>query len=91
MIEMLCGLPMVTDFVITHIPGERGAKLAELRSIFDRYIGGNTQEIYTYEKIEDAVAFGLSVGKDGGRVYIVGSLYLAGIVEEIFVKNSKRA
>ena len=50
MIEMLCGLPMVTDFVITHIPGERGAKLAELRSIFDRYIGGNTQEIYTYEK-----------------------------------------
>ena len=91
MIEMLCGLPMVTDFMITHIPGERGAKLAELRSIFDRYIGGNTQEIYTYEKIEDAVAFGLSVGKDGGRVYIVGSLYLAGIVEEIFVKNSKRA
>ncbi|MFG6366900.1 MAG: bifunctional folylpolyglutamate synthase/dihydrofolate synthase [Lachnospiraceae bacterium] len=84
MIEMLCRLPMVTDFVITHIPGERGAKLAELRSLFDRYAGGNTQGIYTYEKVEDAVAFGLSVGRDGGRVYIVGSLYLAGIVEELF-------
>lgn len=90
MIEMLCELPMVTDFVITHIPGERGAKLAELRSIFDRYAGKNTQGIYTYEKIEDAVAFGLSVGKDGGRVYIVGSLYLAGIVEKFFA-NSRMA
>lgn len=90
MIEMLCELPMVTDFVITHITGERGAKLAELRSIFDRYAGKNTQGIYTYEKIEDAVAFGLSVGKDGGRVYIVGSLYLAGIVEKFFA-NSRMA
>jgi dihydrofolate synthase/folylpolyglutamate synthase len=90
MIEMLCELPMVTDFVITHIPGERGAKLAELRSIFDRYAGKSTQGIYTYEKIEDAVAFGLSVGKDGGRVYIVGSLYLAGIVEKFFA-NSRMA
>lgn len=90
MIEMLCELPMVTDFVITYIPGERGAKLAELRSIFDRYAGKNTQGIYTYEKIEDAVAFGLSVGKDGGRVYIVGSLYLAGIVEKFFA-NSRMA
>ncbi len=61
-----------------------------MRSIFDRYIGGNTQGIYTYEKIEDAVAFGLSVGKDGGRVYIVGSLYLAGIVEKFFA-NSRMA
>ena len=29
MIEMLCGLPMITDFVITHIPGERGADLED--------------------------------------------------------------
>lgn len=90
MIKMLCELPMVTDFVITHIPGERGAKLTELRSIFDRYAGGNTQGIYTYEKIEDAVTFGLSVAKDGGRVYIVGSLYLAGTVEEFLKMGKKR-
>lgn len=90
MIKMLCGLPMVTDFVITHIPGARGAKLAELRSIFDRYAGENAQGIYTYEKIEDAVTFGLSVAKDGGRVYIVGSLYLAGTVEEFLKMGKKR-
>lgn len=82
MIELLCGLSMVTDFVITHIPRERGANLEELRTRFDQYADKRTQKIYTFEKIKDALAYGLSVRKrDGGRVYIVGSLYLAGIVE----------
>ena len=81
MIEMLCGLSMITDFVITHIPGERGASLDTLGNIFDQYANRDTQRIYTYEKIEDALAFGLSVRGDTGKVYIVGSLYLAGIVE----------
>lgn len=81
MIKLLCGLSMVTDFVVTQIPGERGANLAELKNIFDEYANENTQKVYTYEEIEDALAFGLSVRKDAGRVYIVGSLYLAGIVE----------
>ena len=82
MIELLCGLSMVTDFVITQIPTQRGANLEELRAGFEQRIDRHTQRIYTYEKIEDALAYGLSVKKrDGGRVYIVGSLYLAGIVE----------
>lgn len=82
MIELLCGLSMVTDFVITHIPGERGVNLEELRTRFEQYVNKCTQRIYTCEKIEDALAYGLSVRKrDGGRVYVVGSLYLAGIVE----------
>ena len=42
-----------------------------------------TQKIHTYEKIEDALAFGLSVRGDTGRIYIVGSLYLAGLVESV--------
>ncbi len=82
MIELLCGLSMVTDFVITQIPTQRGANLEEIRAGFEQKIDRHTQRIYTYEKIEDALAYGLSVKKrDGGRVYIVGSLYLAGIVE----------
>ncbi len=80
MIEMLCGLSMVTAFVITRIPGERGANLAALKEIFEKYADKNTR-IDTYDKIEDALAFGLSVRKDTDSVYIVGSLYLAGIVE----------
>jgi len=87
MIARLCELSMVTDFVITQIPGERGANLAGLRALFDKYVDGgtctHTRRIYTYEKIEDALAFGLSI-RGSGRVYIVGSLYLAGIVEELY-------
>lgn len=90
MIEMLCGLPMITDFVITHIPGERGADLEELKDIFDQYADKAKQKIYTYEKIEDALAFGLSVRGDTGKVYIVGSLYLAGIVESSMEDDDDR-
>lgn len=90
MIEMLCGLPMITDFVITHIPGERGADLEELKNIFDQYADKAKQRIYTYEKIEDALAFGLSVRGDTGKVYIVGSLYLAGIVESSMEDDDDR-
>ncbi|MDE6917108.1 MAG: bifunctional folylpolyglutamate synthase/dihydrofolate synthase [Lachnospiraceae bacterium] len=82
MIEMLCGLAMVTDFVVTHIPGERGAGLMELGALFERYADRSTQAVYTCERIEDALAYGLSARGDTGRVYIVGSLYLAGIVED---------
>lgn len=80
MIEMLCGLSMVTDFVITHIPGERGADLAELHDIFEKYAGKTVHAVHTFECIEDAVSFGMSVKGDSGAVYIVGSLYLAGMI-----------
>ncbi|MDE7185673.1 MAG: bifunctional folylpolyglutamate synthase/dihydrofolate synthase, partial [Lachnospiraceae bacterium] len=83
MIRMLCGLRMVTDFVVTQIPGERGADLEALYILFEKYMHKKTQKIHTYEKIEDALAFGLSVRGNTGRIYIVGSLYLAGLVERI--------
>lgn len=83
MIRMLCGLTMVTDFVVTQIPGGRGADLSALRGLFEKYMNQRTQKIHTYEKIEDALAFSLSVREDTGRIYIVGSLYLAGLVESM--------
>lgn len=81
MIEMLCKLNMVTDFVVTHIPGGRGAELAQLRELFRKH---TDKPIHTYEKIEDALRFSVSVRGMQGVVYIVGSLYLAGIVELFF-------
>lgn len=84
MIEMLCGLPMITDVVVTHIPGERGAALEALRDIFGRYAGKSIQTIHTCERIEDAVRYGMSVRGESGMVYIVGSLYLAGFVRKLF-------
>lgn len=84
MIEMLCGLSMITDVVVTHIPGERGAALEALRDIFGRYAGKSIQNIRTCERIEDAVRYGMSVRGESGMVYIVGSLYLAGFVRKLF-------
>lgn len=80
MIEMLCGLSMVTDFVITHIPGERGADLTKLQDIFCEYAGKTVRAVHTFECIEDAVSFGRTIKGDSGVVYVVGSLYLAGLV-----------
>lgn len=89
MIKMLCRLSMVTDFVVTHIPGERGADLGELLRIFDRYTG---KPVHRYEKIEDAIDFCMAMAAKGSQrvIYIVGSLYLAGFVEAYLEeKNDK--
>jgi folylpolyglutamate synthase/dihydropteroate synthase len=73
----------VTDFIITHIPGQRGADLKEISGLFERYCKAGTK-ICTYENIEDAIIQSIALKGELGCVYIVGSLYLAGIVEDIF-------
>jgi dihydrofolate synthase/folylpolyglutamate synthase len=83
MIHMLCKLDFVTDFIITHIPGQRGADLKEISGLFGRYCKAGTK-ICTYENIEDAIIQSIALKGELGCVYIVGSLYLAGIVEDIF-------
>lgn len=78
MIERLCGLDMVTEFVLTHIPGERGAKLDEL---VDKFKGCTDKKVHAFDQIEDAVSYCLDK-REGTKcdIYIVGSLYLAGAV-----------
>jgi folylpolyglutamate synthase/dihydropteroate synthase len=78
----------VTDFVITHIPGERGANLTEIGSVFAGYVENAPWKIHTYEKLEDAVKYGMGLKGDNGVMYVVGSLYLAGLVEEILTDIS---
>lgn len=87
MIEMLCSLQMITDFVLTHIPGGRGADLVGLQELFVRFTKDSGQRIHIFEEIEDAVAFGLLARGENGVSYVVGSLYLAGLVEEIIDVN----
>ena len=50
MIQKLCTLPMVTDFVITQIPGERGTDIAELNRNFSLY---TEKCIHSFEDIAD--------------------------------------
>lgn len=78
MIEKLCGLDIVTEFVLTHIPGERGAKLDEL---VERFKACTDKEVHAFERIEDAVSHCLDKrARMLYDIYIVGSLYLAGAV-----------
>ena len=80
MIQMLCNIPVVTDFVITQIPGERGTALNELVENFRLH---TKRDIHSFEDIKTAIEFAIADRGDKGRVYVVGSLYLAGIIQEI--------
>jgi len=80
MIEMLTELSCITDFCITKIPGQRGVRIDELEKQFRIYTNRN---IHVFEEI--TAAFDYCMRQKGERdvVYIVGSLYLAGLVEEL--------
>jgi dihydrofolate synthase/folylpolyglutamate synthase len=83
MIEILCGLSFISDFVITHIPVERGADLDKLCKLFEKYKKGNAK-IQSCGNIDEALEYAINQKENRDRIYIVGSLYLAGIVEEFF-------
>ncbi|MBQ7944441.1 MAG: bifunctional folylpolyglutamate synthase/dihydrofolate synthase [Lachnospiraceae bacterium] len=85
MIQMLSKVEYITDFVITRIPGERGANLEDLKQLFQEY---TNVPIHVYEEIRDAITYCVQNKGEDGNVYIVGSLYLAGLVEDLFREDS---
>lgn len=85
MIEKLCSLDMVTTFVLTHIPNERGAALDELVEIFKAH---TKKKVCAYETVEDALWYCMKQRKGAEcDIYIVGSLYLAGAVRSVLETN----
>lgn len=80
MIKLLCDIDKITDFVITQIPGERGTNIDELIRNFSLY---TDKYIHSFESIEKATEYAIACKGDKGRVYIVGSLYLAGIIKDL--------
>ncbi len=81
MIQMLSKVAHITDFVITRIPGDRGAVLEDLKKLFQEY---TDVPVHVYEEIQDAIRYCVQNKGESGTVYIVGSLYLAGLVEDLF-------
>lgn len=81
MIQMLSKVPYITDFVITRIPGDRGADLEDLKQLFLQF---TDVKVHIYEEIRDAIRYCIQNKGEDGAVYIVGSLYLAGLVEDLF-------
>lgn len=88
MIQMLSEVEHISDFVITRIPGDRGANLGDLKQLFEEY---TDVPIHVYEEIQDAIIYSIQNKGEDGMVYIVGSLYLAGLVEDLFREDSVKS
>ena len=86
MIEMLTEISCVTDFCITRIPGQRGVKIDELEKQFRIY---TNRDIHVFEEIGDAFSYCMYQKGEKDVVYIVGSLYLAGLIEDLVKSNQK--
>lgn len=86
MIEQLCSLDKVTEFVLTHIPDERGA---EPDTLVRQFRDCTEKKVSLFEKIEDAVLYCLGKRSSSVRdIYIVGSLYLVGSVRKLLEKRN---
>lgn len=80
MIEKLCTLDCIKEYVITRIPGNRGVKIEELKKQFEIF---TNKPICVFEEIKDAFSYCVQQKGDKDVMYIVGSLYLAGIVKAL--------
>ena len=80
MIKMLTRIPYITDYCVTRIPGHRGVDVHALKQQFEIYTDRN---IHVFEEIQDAFNYCMMNKEEGDMVYIVGSLYLAGLVEDL--------
>ena len=80
MIEMLTGVDCIDQFCITQIPGSRGVRIEELTQQFAQR---TDKPVHAFEDFWDAYDFCRRAKKDVGTLYIVGSLYLAGLAEDI--------
>lgn len=78
MIRTLMSEQLFTRITVTKVEGERAVSLAYLKEIFMKY---TEREIYLYEDAKEAYEDCLAHKGHADRLYIVGSLYLVGLVK----------
>ncbi len=87
MIERLCSIGRAAEFVVTQLPGERGA---ELDVLADKFRECTEKEVHMFADIKDAFFYCLDKRNDSVRdIYIVGSLYLAGAVRKLLEERNE--
>lgn len=79
MIKRLMESELFTRVSVTKLQGNRVVELEQLKKIFSQY----TKELYLYEDVDKAFGDCLKQKGEKDRLYIVGSLYLVGLVKEI--------
>lgn len=80
MIELLTKIDCISQFCITQIPNSRGVSIDELTKQFAQY---TDKPVHAFEDIRAAYGFCMKEKGEQGTLYIVGSLYLAGLAENI--------
>lgn len=79
MIAKLCQIPQLKEFIVTRIPGSRGVDMEELKNQFRKY---TSNEVYSFQELSDAFGHAREQKGEEDVIFIVGSLYLAGLVKE---------
>lgn len=85
MIDLLTKSNLFIDITITTISGNRQVPISSLEGIFCK---DSRQVVYSYEDTRKAYEFCLSNKGEEDRLYIVGSLYLVGLIKS-FVEEEK--
>lgn len=80
MIEELADSGLFAGFYVAHMQTKRAAEPEKLRELFRRYPGCRYR---LYENVAAAFRDILESRKPGERIYIAGSLYLAGEIKEL--------
>lgn len=79
MIQILMKEELFSYIAVTQIEGERGTQSETLKEVFRKY---TNKTIHTFESMEEAYQSCLREQEGEAKLYIVGSLYLVGMVKE---------
>lgn len=77
MINMIMQSGLFDEILITDMADERAVHADTLQEIFTRY---TTEKLHEFEQVSDALSYGRKEKGETDRLYIAGSLYLAGYI-----------
>ncbi|NTV77964.1 MAG: bifunctional folylpolyglutamate synthase/dihydrofolate synthase, partial [Clostridiales bacterium] len=78
MIQKLAENNLFETIAITQIPGDRGLSLQQMETIFKKY---TNQQIVQYKDPTEAFHRCVETKAKEGKMYVVGSLYLVGLIK----------
>jgi dihydrofolate synthase/folylpolyglutamate synthase len=87
MIAYLCEHLTVQSYIVTEIEDERKVPVETLEGVFRRY---TDRPVIRCKRLEDALHAAEEQRADGGIIYCLGSLYLAGMIKKL-LGDSKNA
>lgn len=88
MIQILCEKIPAKAYIVTEVEDRRRVPAEELERIFLRC---TKREVVVRKEIEEAVRTAYGMSEEGGYIYCLGSLYLAGMAEKLMAGGDMHA